>query len=335
VKKLKDKNWHDHCRVATQGIKFQCQRCCKCCYAEVTLSYHDIENILRANEKLKWAIVPTKSPRYPEYGNLEPYTIIHTFDPNEKHNGDMGLCAFLENETCKVYSGRPITCQTYPFSVELKKKMKDKRKLPKHAPAFLDIDGSKAYVVVFDPECPGIGKGSEVNLEQIAKLELENIAKVAETYKTELKNKIQDLVYPQEMRDRHAAYESEMKALTISTKVMANNCERDLFAHIAFNPKDVSEEDAKKLSDHTIGMWKKTFLEIDQVIMYYSFTVKENFGLIKVYVGTQPLSNESVSPEMIENVFSTLMVSEELRKKSKTSIGFANVKFEDGKWLTP
>lgn len=329
-------NWHDHCHVATQGISFECQRCCKCCYLEVTLSYGDIENIHKINGKSMWAIIPTMSPRYPQYGEF--YTIMHTYDPQAKERGekgDKGLCALLEDRICRVYPGRPITCQIYPFSIELKKKMKEKRKLPKHAPTFLDPSNSKAYVVVFDPECPGVGKGLEVNLEQIASLELENIRKLAETYNTNLREKIGDLLCSKEAKKTHEEFESNAKVFTEIKKFRIDEIDVDLFVHIAYNPKDTNEEDARNLASHTIGIWQKTFPEITHVMVYYAFPVGASAGLIKIYVGVVPLSKDLVTPSMIEGAFSTLMVSEDLRKKSKTSVGFASVRFENGQWITP
>ena len=326
-----NKNWHERAYVATNGIKFECQRCCKCCYGEVILSYSDIVNIRKNDEKLMWAIIPTTSPRYPQQGEF--YSIMHTSDPNEK--GEKGYCAYLEDGACRVYSGRPMTCRTYPFSVELKKKMKEKRKLHRHSPVFFDPKKSRDYVVVFDPECPGIGKGSEVNLEQIASVELDNISKVTETYKTDLKNKINDLIYPEEMKRAIEEYELGMKILTENRKVKTDTAEENLFIHVAYNPKDIIEEDAKKLVIHAIGIWNKGFPEISTIMIYYTFPVGNKNGLIKIYVGVIPLKSDSVTPMDLEAVFSALMVSEELRKKSKTKVGFANVRFENGQWITP
>lgn len=326
-----NKNWHERAYVATNGIKFECQRCCKCCYGEVILSYSDIVNIRKNDEKLMWAIIPTTSPRYPQQGEF--YSIMHTSDPNEK--GEKGYCAYLEDGACRVYSGRPMTCRTYPFSVELKKKMKKKRKLHRHVPVFFDPKKSMNYVVVFDPECPGIGKGSEVNLEQIASVELDNISKVTETYKTDLKNKINDLIYPEEMKRAIEEYKLGMKILVENRKVKTDTAEENLFIYVAYNPKDIIEEDAKKLVTHAIGIWNKGFPEISTIMIYYTFPVGSKNGLIEIYVGVIPLKSDSVTPMDLEVVFSALMVSEELRKKSKTKVGFANVRFENGQWITP
>ena len=276
--------------MATKGIKFECQRCCKCCQWEVMLSYSDIENIKKNDKKMMWAIIPTTSPRYPQHEEI--YSIMHTSDPNEK--GGKSHCGFLEGKTCRVYSARPMTCRTYPFSVELKKKMKQKRKLPKYSPVFFGPE-SKGYVVVFDPDCPGIGKGSEVDLDQIASLELENISKVGETYKTDLKNKINDLICSEEQKKAITEYELGMKLLTENRKVKTHTKEENLFIHIAYNPEDTMEEDAKKLITHAVGIWNDSYPEFKTIIVYYTFPAGSANGLIKIYVGVLPLRSDSVT----------------------------------------
>jgi Fe-S-cluster containining protein len=258
---------------------------------------------------------------------------MHTSDTCKP--GEKGLCAYLENNACRVYLGRPITCQTYPFSVEMKKKMKENRKLPKQTPVFLNPKNSKGYVVVFDPECPGIGKGLEVNLEQIASLEFDNIAKVTETYTTELKNKINDLLYSKEQKEGFENYSRAMKVFTENRKIKDNNIEQDVFIHVSYNPKDTTEDDARKLSTHTLGLWKHSFPAINSVFIYYTFPVGTAHGLISIYVGTIPIKNDLVTSDDLEEVFSALLTSEQLQKTSKTSVGFANVLFENGQWVTP
>jgi Fe-S-cluster containining protein len=333
VKKTKQRiNWHERARVATNGIRFECQRCCKCCYGEVILSYWDVETILKNNQKMAWAIIPTTSPRYPQQGEF--FSIMHTGHPSKI--GEKGLCAYLEDNACRAYSGRPITCQTYPFSVEMKNKMKEKRKLPKRAPVFLDPKNSKGYVVVYDPECPGVGKGLEVNLDQIASLEFDNIAKVTETYTTELKNQINDLICSKEEKEEFEKYATAMTVFTDNRKIKDNNnVEQDVFIHISYNPKDTTEEDARKLSTNTLGLWKNNFPAANSMFINYTFPVGTTYGLISIYVGTIPIKHDLVTRDDLEQVFSALLISEELQKKSKTSVGFANVLFENGQWVTP
>jgi hypothetical protein len=126
-----------------------------------------------------------------------------------------------------------------------------------------------------------------------------------------------------------------MKILTEKRKVKTHTTEENLFIHIAYNPKDVIEEDAKKLVTQAIGIWNNSFPEISTFIMYYTFPAGSANGLIKIYVGVLPLKSDSVTPMDLEEVFSALLISEQLRKKSKTKIGFATVRFENGQWITP
>lgn len=203
--------WHARSKIATGEIKFKCQRCSKCCTGEVVLTYQDVERIIQKHPDLKAAILPTLSHRYPGLGWI--FSIFHVGQPDKP-----GVCFYLKDSTCTIYEERPLVCQIYPFSVELKRDMKKKMKVPKHAPVFRHPGTHLAYVVVYDPECSGIGKGDEVDLEKIALLEFQNIYQMIKTYKTELKEKIWSLLAKEQELRAADEYISRMKVIIQSGK---------------------------------------------------------------------------------------------------------------------
>lgn len=58
-----------------------------------------------------------------------------------------GLCAFLQEGLCSIYSNRPLVCRAYPFSVD---------------PITKDI--------FYDVSCGGVGQGGLVDLNEIKEL---------------------------------------------------------------------------------------------------------------------------------------------------------------------
>ena len=78
--------------------------------------------------------------------------------------GENGLvCCFLEHTACTIYGKRPRLCRMYPFSTVLES---DLLRLGINADDFatriLDSDGQR-YLIIYDKECPGIGKGDICN----------------------------------------------------------------------------------------------------------------------------------------------------------------------------
>ena len=320
--------WHGRAKVATKGITFECQRCSKCCSGEVVLTYWDVKRILKEHPDLKGFIIPTISPRYPNLGWI--FSILHVEPPN---NGP-GVCFYLKDNACTIYEARPLTCRTYPFCVELKKAIKKKQKVPKQAPVFREPITHRVYVVVYDPECPGIGKGKEVNLKKIAFLEFQNIFELIKTYMTDLKDKIWSLIA--EERELRAAeeYILGMKVITQSGRIVnwkGKNVPLQIV--IGYNPKDISEDAAKRLGNLAYDDWSISFPRFQGSFLIYNFSEKKEYPpkMVLIYVGCEPLK-EKLTIDEFNKCWFALLASEELREKTGIILGVRKVTLENGEW---
>jgi Fe-S-cluster containining protein len=327
--------WHEKAHVATQGIKFECQRCKKCCKLAVILSYWDIENIRRFDKSSASPIITTFNPNYNKHG--EVFALLHMGSSEEF--GKVGQCAYLNGNMCRVYPSRPFTCITYPFSVELKKKMKDKRKLPKHAPTFMDANTSRSFVVVFDPDCPGIGKGNEVNLQEIASLEFTNISNFIKTYSTELQTKIPELICNKEDSEAMAKYAEELKVISYSFKLKpfaSEENELNLYVHFGFNPADVNEQEARQLVEATTAIWKQSYPKTQGVFVNYVISKEGEMPqkMLPVYIGLRHIKENIDGVELVKT-FRLLYNLDEARTVTGTSVVALRVKLENGKWSSP
>jgi len=314
--------------VATKGITFECQRCTKCCSGEVVLTYWDAERILKEHPDLKGVIIPTISPRYPDLGWI--FSILHVQPPK---NGP-GVCFYLNDNACTIYEARPLTCRIYPFSIELKKSIKKKQKVPKQTPVFREPMTHRAYVVVYDPECPGIGKGEKVDLERIASLEFQNLFQLQKTYKTNLKDKISDLLVKERELKASEDYISGMKVIIQSGKIVKWKGKNvPLQIVIGYNPKDIGEDAAKRILDLAYYDWSTSFPTAQGSFLLYNFSEKEEFPpkLVLVYVGCEPLK-EHLTIKEFNICFDALLISEEIREKTGTTLGIRRVSFKNGEW---
>ena len=320
--------WHKRAKVATKGIKFECQRCSKCCSGEVVLTYWDIERISKEHPDLKWAIIPTISPRYPDLDLL--YSILHVGPTGD----EPGVCCYLGGNACTIYDARPLTCRTYPFSIEWKRKIKKEQKIPKQAPVFREPLTHRVYVVVYDPECPGIGKGEKVDLQRIASLEFQNLFQLQKTYKTKLKDKISNLLVKERELKASEDYIFGMKVIIQSGKIVERKGKNvPLQIVIGYNPKDISEDAAKRILDLTYDDWSMSFPMAQGSFLLYNFSEKEEFPpkLVLVYIGCEPFE-EHLTIKEFSKCFEALLISEKIREKTGTTLGMRRVTFKNGEW---
>ncbi|MEM2570475.1 MAG: YkgJ family cysteine cluster protein [Thermoproteota archaeon] len=126
--------------VSFPDVKFKCIRCGNCCRntdrveRRIVLTKKDVETIHSATR--------LRIEDFADRNNNEnyPYAIKLV---SEK-------CFFLDaNNTCLVYSYRPLVCRFYPFLL---------RKI-----------GTK-YVFDVDPSCPGLGNGENIDEKYFIKL---------------------------------------------------------------------------------------------------------------------------------------------------------------------
>ncbi|MFB0561817.1 MAG: YkgJ family cysteine cluster protein [Candidatus Lokiarchaeia archaeon] len=119
-----------------EGIRFQCQRCARCCAhteersRRILLSDLDILRIEKNLALRRENFVEPVQGYYP-FGFL-----MKMVD---------GKCIFLdENKTCKIYEIRPLICRCFPFWIERK---------------------GNLFEFKTSSDCPGIGKGNVLEEE--------------------------------------------------------------------------------------------------------------------------------------------------------------------------
>jgi len=110
-------------------MRFKCQRCTRCCRdtedrpRRIMLSKLDAERI-KARTKLQTNNLAK------HFSSREPFIF------EMRKIG--GKCIFLENDTCRIYSSRPLICRCFPFWIEKTK---------------------ESFIFKVSSDCPGIGKG--------------------------------------------------------------------------------------------------------------------------------------------------------------------------------
>jgi Fe-S-cluster containining protein len=115
-------------------IHFGCERCALCCGD----SKHRVRRILLLNIDVD-RVLKSQSMA------LEAFAVkIEGFEPymfQMKKTVD-GSCVFLRNDSCSIYEARPLICRFYPFQLQNR--------------------GNDRYVFRYTEECPGIGKGPQL-----------------------------------------------------------------------------------------------------------------------------------------------------------------------------
>lgn len=128
-----------------ESTNFKCKRCAKCCSLDVMLNDDEIRYFGEFVD-IKW----------------------RTTKKNLK--GSSMICCFLKGKTCTVYEHRPALCRAYPFSSILED---DFRSLHVDVPpSALRVQGNdgKRYLIIYDNECPGIGRGDAFDSNIIANI---------------------------------------------------------------------------------------------------------------------------------------------------------------------
>jgi len=110
-----------------EGVKFSCVRCARCCKErKILLLPEDVERLVHATGlSVEDFAVPVD--------DLEPYKY--------RLRKSDGACIFLKGDKCSVYPYRPLACRFYPFIL---------------------FHIGMSYVFIIAGECPGLGKGPEL-----------------------------------------------------------------------------------------------------------------------------------------------------------------------------
>lgn len=129
-----------------EGLQFQCQGSGNCCvsrgeYGFVFLTLEDRKNLAKSTGLSLAAFTKKYCDRTKGIWHLKE-------DPSRME------CAFLKNNRCSVYEGRPTQCKTWPFWPEV-----------------MNAKTWKKEVATF---CPGVGKGkihSKTSIEKQLKIQ--------------------------------------------------------------------------------------------------------------------------------------------------------------------
>ena len=115
-------------------IRFECIKCALCCGNTRTKVRHVVMTENEANKISETTMHPSADFARRIEGNA-PYL----YEMRKNRNG---MCVFLDQAFCMIYSFRPLVCRFYPF--ELKPEEKG------------------GYVFSYTDECPGIGRGKRL-----------------------------------------------------------------------------------------------------------------------------------------------------------------------------
>ena len=126
----------------TNSTHFQCSRCTRCCSLDVMLSDEEMAR-LGDNADHKWRT----TKKVMDSSNL--------------------ICSLLQGKSCKIYESRPKLCRVYPFLAINKADLVNFGiKVPDAAICLVGEDSEK-YFIIYDEECPGVGKGGASNWPEI------------------------------------------------------------------------------------------------------------------------------------------------------------------------
>ena len=125
-----------------ENVRFQCTRCTKCCGNTPTKTRHIIMVEVEAERICEATLQPIVAFAYRIEGRV-PY--VYEMRKNQK-----GKCVFLNEDSCTVYALRPLVCRFYPFKLEHGKR--------------------RRHLFSFTNECPRIGKGKRLTLEEFREL---------------------------------------------------------------------------------------------------------------------------------------------------------------------
>lgn len=157
------KNIHEDLSLVKRGTTFSCLRCGRCCKFEVVISESELKII---EEKYPEKI--NEVERIRKYNQISRglYSLLFSTEKCSE-------CIFLKNNLCTIHNYKPALCKLYPFfplplnvfSSLYTLNLKDLIVLESKK-------NGKRYVISYDKNCPGIGKGSfEPNWSYLADLQ--------------------------------------------------------------------------------------------------------------------------------------------------------------------
>lgn len=129
---------------ATNATLFGCTRCSRCCSLDVMLSNEEMERLGEDVDR-RWRTTRK---------------VMGASDP---------VCCLLKGNSCTIYGSRPKLCQVYPFLAVPVNDL-EAIKVPTPESAIRISDQGESYVIIYDENCPGIGKGSACNWPEVVSI---------------------------------------------------------------------------------------------------------------------------------------------------------------------
>lgn len=143
-------------KFLTPSTKFRCARCTRCCSLDVMLSDRELGR-LGASADRGWRTT------------------------RKSFRGGRLVCSLLEGEACTIYKDRPILCRAFPFiAIPESEFLETGFEVDPNA-IRVNPSGTEAYVIIYDPGCPGIGQGDPPDPNEILDLTIRHLREMSET----------------------------------------------------------------------------------------------------------------------------------------------------------
>lgn len=142
---------HEDLPLVKKGTTFSCLRCGRCCKLEVVVSKSELKII---EEKHPEKVKEVERIRKYKQISRDLYSLLFS---TEKHSE----CIFLKNNLCTIHNYKPVLCKLYPFFPIPLSVLSSLYTLDlKDLVVVESKRNGKRYVISYDEDCPGTGKGS-------------------------------------------------------------------------------------------------------------------------------------------------------------------------------
>ncbi|MEN3006822.1 MAG: YkgJ family cysteine cluster protein [Candidatus Methanosuratincola petrocarbonis] len=142
-------------KFLTPSTKFRCIRCTRCCSLDVMLSDREIRRLGSSADR-GWRTT------------------------KKSFRGRRLVCSLLEGDACTIYKERPTLCRTFPFIAVPESEFLETGFQVDPEAIRVSPSGTEAYVIIYDPECPGIGEGEPPDPQEILDLTIRHLHEMSE-----------------------------------------------------------------------------------------------------------------------------------------------------------
>lgn len=145
------KDVHEKLPLVKRGTTFSCLRCGRCCELEVIVSESELKTI---EEKYPEKVKEVERIRKYKQISCGLYSLLFSAEKRSE-------CIFLKNNLCTVHNYKPVLCKLYPFfPLPLSLISSFYAFNLKDIVVVESKRSGKKYVISYDENCPGIGRGN-------------------------------------------------------------------------------------------------------------------------------------------------------------------------------